>query len=88
MSDVERWHLSRSINLGHLVTTAIALIGAFWFFSKQDTRLTSAEINIQHLQSARVADEARAERRYDEFQADLRAINGKLDRLIEYQRDN
>lgn len=82
---MDRWHVSKTINITHLVTTASMIFAAMWYVAGQDNRISQAELNIKHLQSSRIADQASAQRQYDEFRTDLRSINAKLDRLIEYQ---
>jgi hypothetical protein len=35
---LNRWHVSRTINIGHLLTTAVILVTVMLFFSKQVAR--------------------------------------------------
>lgn len=79
----DRWHVSKTINLGHIVTTAIMFVSVMWFFFQQDSRISQAELNIKHLQEIRVADQTRTDRKFDEIRAYMLRIEEKLDRIIE-----
>ena len=84
----EPWHISRAVSITHILST-ITIVGAlFVYFSDVNSRVNSNSLDIEHLQKNLVKDRKAAERRYDDFRTDLRTINGKLDRLIEYTRDN
>lgn len=79
------WHVSKTINITHLLTTMAMLLSALWYLAGQDTRISQAELNIRHLQDQRIQDRTSAEKKFDELRTDLRLINTKLDRLIENQ---
>jgi hypothetical protein len=81
--DHRHWHISKSISVGHILTTLTALLAAFWFFAQQDTRISSLELNYEHLRQSQLADQGRTEKKFEELKTDLRLINSKLDRLIE-----
>ncbi|WP_328186931.1 hypothetical protein [Marinobacter sp. OP 3.4] len=81
----ENWHVSKTINITHLLTTMAMLLSALWYLAGQDTRISQAELNIRHLQDQRVQDRETSEKKFDELKTDLRLINSKLDRLIENQ---
>lgn len=81
----DRWHVSKTINITHLMTTMAMLLSALWYLAGQDTRISQAELNIRHLQDQRVQDRTSTEKKFDELRVDLRSINSKLDRLIESQ---
>ena len=83
--DRRHWHISKSISVGHILTTLTALLAAFWFFAQQDTRISNLELNYAHLKASRAEDQTRTDRKFEELKTDLRTINAKLDRLIESQ---
>lgn len=85
-SGPENWHISKTINLGHLVTTGLMLVSLLWFFAQQDSRISQAELNIKHLQEARAADLARTDKKFDEIRSYMLRIEAKLDRIIENER--
>lgn len=77
------WHISKTINITHLLTTMAMLLSVLWYLAGQDTRISQAELNIRHLQDQRIQDRTSTEKEFNELRVDLRAINSKLDRLIE-----
>ncbi len=80
---LNRWHVSRTINIGHLLTTAVILVTVILFFSKQDARIGEAELNIRHLQVSRDADQQRTDKKFDMIHSYMLRIEAKLDRIIE-----
>lgn len=82
----QNWHISKTINLGHLVTTGLMLVSLLWFFAQQDSRISQAELNIKHLQDSRAQDLARSEKKFDEIRSYMLRIEAKLDRIIENER--
>lgn len=83
MADRRQWHLDKSVSVAHIITTVALVVSALWFLAGQDRRISNLELNYAHLKAARVEDQERAERKFDELKTDLRMINAKLDRLIE-----
>lgn len=82
----EPWHLSRAVNIGHILST-VSLVGVLmWYQAGQDNRLTQAELNIEHLQESRLADQQRTDKKFDEIRAYMLRIESKLDRIIESDR--
>lgn len=79
----ESWHVSKTINLGHIVTTAVMFVSVMWWFFQQDSRISQAELNIKHLQEVRASDQARTDKKFDEIRAYMLRIEAKLDRIIE-----
>ena len=84
-TDRRGWHLDKGVNIAHILTTVALVIGALLYVTDQDKRISNLELNYDHLKAARVEDQARADRKFDELKTDLRTINAKLDRLIESQ---
>lgn len=81
------WHLSKTINLGHILTTAFMFVTVMWFFFQQDSRISQIELGLKHIQEVRVADQARTDKKFDEIRSYMLRIEGKLDRIIESERD-
>lgn len=79
------WHLSKTINITHLLTTGMLIVSGLWYLAGQDSRIGQLELNVKHLQESRVADQARTEKRFDEIRATMLRIDSKLDRLIRDQ---
>lgn len=83
MSDRRGWHLDKGIPIAVIITLVILVVTASRDQSKQDERIALLETSMQMLQRSRINDQERSEKKFDELKVDLRAINAKLDRLIE-----
>ncbi len=80
----EPWHISRAVSITHIMSTVLIAGALFTYLSDQNNKISNNQLNIQHLQQTQVSDRQSAEKRYDDFRTDLRVINSKLDRLIQY----
>lgn len=88
------WHVSKTVNIGHLVTTGVAIIGGFAYLHTQVSRIDVLEIQQQQIND-RIVRVLEQQERYDgiqdnsllEFRGEMREavrdITIKLDRLIE-----
>ena len=87
MSDPDRrgWHVQKGIDAIHVITTFVFIIGGFWFLAGQDKRISNLELSAQYMQQSSGSQQQRTEKKLTELKSDLRAINSKLDRLIESQ---
>jgi H+/gluconate symporter-like permease len=74
-TSTQGFHVDKTISIGHIVTTMSLVVGAFWYFSDLDKRITATEKDIQHLNQQREEDVRRVEKRLD-------SIDAKLDRLL------
>ncbi|MBY6070612.1 hypothetical protein KUV35_04870 [Marinobacter salsuginis] len=83
MSDRRSWHIDKGIPIAVIITVIILAVSISRDQSKQDERISLVETSVHMLQQARLNDQERAEKNFDELKADLRAMNAKLDRLIE-----
>lgn len=84
-ADRRGFHLERSVNVGHILTTMGILIAAFTWGSKLETQVSNNAQAIAYLNQNNVRTNARVDTLRAEIRADLRDINAKLDRLIESQ---
>ncbi|MCP4064658.1 MAG: hypothetical protein GY740_15605 [Gammaproteobacteria bacterium] len=85
MSDRRGWHIDKGIPIAVLVTVVLLAVSIARDQSKQDERLSLVESSVQTLQQARVNDQERTEKTYNELKVDIRRMNEKLDRLLEKQ---
>lgn len=71
------WHLSRTISIGHIATTAVVVVGSVIYLSdiKENVRVNTTEIT--NIKDSRDRNRAR----YDNM---FERIDNKLDRLFEY----
>ncbi len=90
----ERWHLSRSVSLGHIVTTLGMIVAAFWYLATTDSRIGAIERDQQYLRGTVTRVEQQQKEQGDrlteqlnlmkvEIKRDIQAVDIKLDKLIE-----
>jgi hypothetical protein len=72
MSEPERWHLKKEIQVTHIVSTLMLIGAVFAYVGKIDQRLTIVETQLMAQRDAMVIQRAQLER-----------MDAKLDRLIE-----
>lgn len=87
MADVnvssESWHLSKSINVGHIITTVVVVVSAFTYISSFDKRLAETEFKIEYLKEAQKTQVARNDEKFKELKGDIKEVLKRLDRIIE-----
>jgi hypothetical protein len=72
MSEPERWHLKKEIQITHVISTLLLVGAVFAYVNKIDQRLTIVETQLIAQRDADIAQRAQLER-----------MDAKLDRLIE-----
>lgn len=93
------WHLSKTVNLGHLIATSLFVLGGLSAYYGVTERLALLEREFINLSSRMVSVLENQERTdsiqdrdlvsfRNEVRSDIRQINAKLDRLIETLVDN
>ncbi|MBY6102314.1 hypothetical protein [Marinobacter nauticus] len=85
MSDRRGWHVDKGIPIAVIITVVVLAVSISRDQSKQDERISLVETSVHMLQQARLNDQARTEKNFDELKADLKAMNAKLDKLIQGQ---
>lgn len=83
MSDRRGWHVDKGIPIAVIITVVVLAVSISRDQSKQDERISLVETSVHMLQQARLNDQARTEKNFDELKSDLKAMDAKLDRLIE-----
>lgn len=78
-----RWHIDRSIQLGHVVTTLTVAISAVVYLQKLEQRVALSEQEIRHLAAKDVDHEQALLRVAAELNRRLDRIEAKLDSLAE-----
>lgn len=43
----DHWHIGKTLDVGHLITTLLLVIGGVMYVSRLDTRITVLEANLQ-----------------------------------------
>ena len=74
-----KFHIEKSISVGHIITTIVLLVGGIQYLSDFDKRIAPAEQDIEFLQQQRAEDARRIEKRLD-------SIDKKLDRILQERK--
>lgn len=85
VSDRRGWHIDKGIPIAVLITVVLLAVSIARDQSKQDERISLVENSVHMLQQARINDQERTQKAYDELKVDIRRMNEKLDRLLETQ---
>ena len=98
MTDIKdqrrEWHLEKSVSIGHLVTTGMAVIALALAWAEMNARIEYNAIENGHQSKAIQRLEEKQEKQTDEIKQEIQQlrieqrtdsgkINEKLDRLIE-----
>lgn len=81
--DRRGWHLNKGLDLGHLLVTVSMLAGFILWALAQERRITTVENGLRSEHEINLAQDLERARQRDEIRSDLKAINEKLDRLVE-----
>jgi hypothetical protein len=90
----ERWHLSKSISLVHIVTTISVLTATIWYFATTDNRITMVEKDQGYLSATvkRVEEQQKEQGKELSYQitvlrnetnSNFDKIDKKLDKIID-----
>lgn len=82
-NDQGRWHLDKTINISHILTTIALTISAFAWISSLEKRIDSASQSITYLSEKQKDGKEEVRVLRSEIRQDLSEINRKLDRLIQ-----
>lgn len=76
------WHLDRTVNLGHLLTTITVVTGLFVWGAKMDTRVSILEsVSVAQMRTNEAHEATDRELRLS-IKEGLEGINAKLDKII------
>ncbi|MBU6955751.1 hypothetical protein [Hahella sp. HN01] len=81
------WHLDKTISVGHLISTLVIAISVITWAGSIDRRVEQNALAVKYLNEEQVQQRQRIDAVRNEIKTDLRAINDKLDRLIERQSE-
>ena len=70
------WHIDKTVNVSHILTTVAAIAAAATMFSRQDTRLTVVEVQQIAQVAAQQARDVGQDARSNELKAE---VNKRLD---------
>lgn len=77
-----QWHFSKTINIGHILTTLVIAAGILTWSNAIDKRVSSNSLSIQYLTEEQSRASERIETLRTEQRQDFKSINDKLDQLI------
>lgn len=82
------WHLRKEINVGHMLTTLALLGGLAITWSQLNVRIALIEKSIEQQSSVDRRQDADSREAFARVDARLSSIDGKLDKLVDWQLRN
>ena len=93
-NETGRWHISKTVSVGHIVTTLTVALAGVWYFAGLEKRIDTTAIEVAHQKEAIVRveeqqrrDQSELTRKLTEIRAeqkqDTKRIEDKLDKLID-----
>lgn len=79
------WHLDKNVPITIILTLLLQSAGGLWFVSKLDSRIEFLERDRAKQHDVDAAQDARLAETVRTIREDVRDMNSKIDRLIEYQ---
>ena len=80
-----QWHLEKSVSISHIISTLVIAGSMFIYIGKMDTRIALLEQSTQQQSHTDQRQDYERSEAFKEFKEGMKAINEKLDRLIERQ---
>lgn len=77
------FHLDKTVNISHIITTMSIVVSAIWWGSSVETRLAVQASHTEGLRGAVARMENEQDKNRTELYQKLDALNEKLDRLVE-----
>ena len=84
--DRRKWHIDRTVNIGHLLTTVAMLASLLVVLSKFDTRLTLVELHIANQSETNRRHEATDHELKQAIKESFDRLELKLDKVLEQRR--
>ena len=79
----KEWHLDKTLSISHIISTVAIALSAFAWAMAIEKKIEQNTQRLIFLEAVEKRLEDRVDRTRDELKQDLRAIDSKLDRLIE-----
>tara|TARA_R110002167_G_scaffold23542_3_gene83675 strand:- start:960 stop:1262 length:303 start_codon:yes stop_codon:yes gene_type:complete len=84
------WHVDKTLSIGNVITTVVAIITMIWFIAGQDQRISANTINIEHSAKVSLDRDLQIERTHKDSEQratrTVERIEEKLDKIFEYVR--
>jgi hypothetical protein len=77
------WHLDKTFNISHAITTIAIVVSLFSWGSKIDTRISLVEQQLAAQARLDEQQDKRMKEAVDNIRSDITLVSMKLDRLIE-----
>jgi hypothetical protein len=82
--DDARWHLDKKVPISIIVAMFVQFGGGIWFLSRLESRVVALETERLAQHNVDEAQDRFRSEALGTLRADMRDINTKLDRIIEY----
>lgn len=79
------WHLRKEINVGHMLTTAALLGGLAMTWSQLNVRIALIEKSIDQQATVDKRQDETSREAFARVDARLSSMDGKLDKLVDWQ---
>jgi len=79
----EHWHLSKSISIGHLMTTLAVVLSGVLYVGDIDTQVQTQAVEIKAIRDAQSHERKITESMFSRLREDMKSIGEKLDKLID-----
>lgn len=73
------WHLEKNISVGHIITTALAIISLVTWLMTMDKRVAVLESDVSHLSIADIHLEGQMREALSKIDSTLERIENKID---------
>tara|TARA_R110002020_G_scaffold364171_1_gene576467 strand:+ start:853 stop:1107 length:255 start_codon:yes stop_codon:yes gene_type:complete len=81
MEDKHSWHLSRSLSVGHLVSTIVIILGGYSFVSDLEKQILENQLSQRNLAERMNRTETRHSEQFGEIKDMLKDMAVKIDAL-------
>lgn len=83
----KNWHLKKELNIGHILTTVLLVLGIIAWGNTMDQRLTAAETRIEHLDGMAAASVLDNKELRGEIITELRQLRSDINALYRQHQD-
>ena len=81
MEDKHSWHLSRSLSVGHLISTVVIILGGYSFVSDLEKQILENQLSQKSLSERMDRTDARHSEQFGEIKDMLKDMSVKIDAL-------
>ena len=81
MEEKHSWHLSRSLSVGHLISTIVIILGGYSFVSDLEKQILENQLSQKALAERMDRTDARHSEQFGEIKEMLKDMSVKIDAL-------